>query len=64
MLTLGSLNAPHFKGKCVDNFLDSLKVHADSAEISHNDLPVHILQYCHQQVCYVIELAAHWTQHN
>ena len=31
MPTLGTPTAPNFKGKCVEDFLDSLKQHADSA---------------------------------
>jgi len=47
MLTPGSPNAPYFKGERVNNFLDSLEVHADSAQIAHNDLPAYVLRYCH-----------------
>jgi hypothetical protein len=47
MPTPGAHNTPYFKGKYVNNFLDSLEVHADSAGIQHNDLPAYILHYCH-----------------
>ena len=31
MPTPGTPSAPHFRGKCVEDFLDSLDQHADSA---------------------------------
>lgn len=43
MPTPGAHNAPYFKGKHMNNFLDSLEVHVDSTDIQHNDLPAYIL---------------------
>jgi hypothetical protein len=64
MPTPGSPNAPYFKGERVNDFLDSLEVHADAADVAHNDLPAYVLRYCHRQVRYVIDSAAHWNQHD
>ena len=64
MPTPGSPNAPYFKGEHVDDFLDSLEVHAGAADVALNDLPAFVLRYCHRRVRYVIESAPHWAQHD
>ena len=57
-----SVNAPHFKGKHVTEFLDSLELHATAVQIDLNSLPRHVLQYCSRKVRYTIESAPHWKQ--
>ena len=64
MPTPGSLHAPLFKGEHVNDFLDSLEVFADSAQVNHNDLPAYVLRYCSRRVRYVIESASVWSQHD
>jgi len=54
----GTPTAPLFKGKHVEDFLDSLEQHADSTRIPHNHLPSYILCYCHTKVCKVINGSA------
>jgi len=54
----GTPSAPLFKGKHVEDFLDSLEQHADSMRIDHNHLPPYILRYCHTKVCKVISGSA------
>jgi len=54
----GTPSAPLFKGKRIEDFLDSLEQHADSARIDHNHLPPYILRYCHTKVCKVISGSA------
>ncbi|KIJ94200.1 hypothetical protein K443DRAFT_110824, partial [Laccaria amethystina LaAM-08-1] len=61
MPTPGTANAPLFKGKRVNDFLDSLEQHADSAKIPHNHLPSYVLRYCHTKVCKVISGSAHFS---
>ena len=61
MPTPGTPNAPLFKGKRVNDFLDSLEQHADSAKIPHNHLPSYVLRYCHTKVCKVISGSAHFS---
>ena len=58
MLTPGTANAPLFKGKCMNDFLDPLEQHADSVKIPHNHLPSYVLRYCHTKVCKVISGSA------
>lgn len=58
MPTPGTSSAPLFKGKRVEDFLDSLEQHADNARIDHNHLPPYILRYCHTKVCKVISGSA------
>ena len=53
--------APHFKGKHVQDFLDSLEQHADSARVPHSQLPRYVLRYCHTKVRIVIEGSAVWN---
>ena len=59
-----SVNAPHFKGKRVTEFLDSLELHAAAAQIDLNSLPRHVLRYCGRKVRYTIESAPHWRQND
>jgi len=54
MLMPGTSATPLFKGKCVNDFLDSLEQHADNAWIPHNQLPAYIFRYCHTKVCKII----------
>jgi len=61
MPTPGTPNAPLFKGKHVNDFLDSLEQHADSAKIPHNHLPSYVLRYCHTKVCKVISGSEHFS---
>ena len=61
MPTPGTPNAPLFKGKRVNDFLDSLEQHADSAKIPHNHLPSYVLRYCHTKVCKVISGSSHFS---
>jgi len=61
MPTPGTPNAPLFKGKCVNDFLDSLEQHTDSAKIPHNRLPSYVLRYCHIKVCKVISGSEHFS---
>ncbi|RDB30755.1 hypothetical protein Hypma_006008 [Hypsizygus marmoreus] len=60
MPTLGSANAPYFKGKQVSDFVDSLEVHADQAGIDHTQLPSHLLCYTHCMVRCIIECSPIW----
>jgi len=60
----GSPHAPVFKGERVTDFLDSLEVFANSAQIDLNDLPAYVLRYCSRRVKYVIESASIWSQHD
>ena len=64
MPTPSSPGAPRFKGECVNEFLDSLEVHANSAEVDLNDLPSYVLRYCSRRVKYVIEVATCWSQYD
>jgi len=64
MPTPGSPNAPHFKGKCMTDFLDALKVHATAANIPQQNLPAYILRYCHRCIQQIIESVPHWTEHD
>jgi len=64
MPTPSSPGAPRFKGEHVNDFLDSLEVHANSAEVDLNDLPSYVLCYCSRHVKYVIEVATYWSQHD
>ena len=57
----GTPNTPLFKGKCVNDFLDLLEQHADSAKIPHNHLLSYVLCYCHTKVCKVISGSAHFS---
>jgi len=50
MPTPGMPTAPNFKGKHVEDFLDLLKQHADSAQVPHSKLPGYVLRYCHMKV--------------
>ena len=50
MPTPGTPTTPNFKGKHVEDFLDSLEQHADSARVPHSQLPGYILRYCHMKV--------------
>ncbi|KAF8233236.1 hypothetical protein L208DRAFT_1267694 [Tricholoma matsutake] len=64
MPTPGSLHAPLFKGERVTDFLDSLEVFANSAQVDLNNLPVYVLCYCNCCIRYVIESASIWSQHD
>ena len=61
MPTPGTATAPHFKGKCIEDFLDSLEQHADSARVPHSHLPGYVLCHCHMKVRIVVEGAAVWV---
>jgi len=61
MPTPGTPAAPNFKGKHVEDFLDLLKQHADSAQVPHSQLPGYILCYCHMKVRIVVEGAKFWA---
>jgi hypothetical protein len=61
MPTPGTPTAPYFKGKRVEDFLDSLEQHADSARVAHTQLPGYVLRYCHTKVRIVIEGSAVWA---
>ncbi|GLB40078.1 hypothetical protein LshimejAT787_0705880 [Lyophyllum shimeji] len=61
MPTAGTPNAPFFKGKGIQDFLDSLEQHADQARINHDRLPQYILRYCHPRVRKVIEGEPLWA---
>ena len=61
MPTPGTSTAPHFKGKQVEDFLDSLKQHADSARVPHLQLPGYILRYCCMKVQIMIEGSNAWA---
>ena len=61
MPTPGTPTAPHFKGKRVEDFLDSLEQHADSARVPHSQLPGYVLRYCHMKVRIVIEGSNVWA---
>ena len=61
MPTPGTPTAPNFKGKRVEDFLDSLEQHADSARVPHSQLPGYVLRYCHMKVRIVIEGSAVWA---
>jgi len=61
MPTPGTPNTPLFKGKRVNDFLDSLEQHTDSAKIPHNHLPSYVLRYCHTKVCKVISGSEHFS---
>ncbi|KAF8241162.1 hypothetical protein L208DRAFT_1175328, partial [Tricholoma matsutake] len=62
MPTPSSPNAPYFKGRCINDFLDSLEVLTDTAEVPLTELPAYILRYCNRRIRYTIESAAHWAQ--
>ena len=64
MPTPGTPTAPYFKGKRVEDFLDSLEQHADSARVPHVQLPGYVLRYCHMKVRIVIEGASVWNGDN
>ena len=55
MPTPGTSQAPHFKGKCITDFLESLEAHALAAQIPLEQLPGHVQRYCHSSVKRVIE---------
>jgi hypothetical protein len=57
-----SPNAPVFKGKRVNDFLDTLEALATTSLVDFNDLPAYVLRYCHRRVRDVIEEAPHWIQ--
>ena len=61
MPTPGTATAPLFKGKRVEDFLDSLEQHADSARVPHSHLPGYVLRYCHMKVRIVIEGSVVWS---
>ena len=61
MPTPGTPSAPHFRGKRVEDFLDSLEQHADSARVPHSQLPGYVLRYCHMKVRVVIEGSVIWA---
>jgi len=61
MPTPGMVTAPLFKGKHVEDFLDSLEQHADSARVPHSHLPGYVLCYCHMKVQIVIEGSVVWA---
>jgi len=61
MPTPGTPTTPNFKGKHVEDFLDSLEQHADSAQVLHLQLPGYVLRYCHMKVRIVIEGAKFWA---
>ena len=46
----GTDNAPYFKGTRVEDFLDSLKNHADNAQLSHTYLPAYVPHYCSDKI--------------
>ncbi|KAF8634385.1 hypothetical protein AX17_004207 [Amanita inopinata Kibby_2008] len=55
MPTPGSPHAPHFKGKRVRDFLDSLEAHALAAHLPNERLSQYVLRYCHSSIKRVIE---------
>ena len=57
-----SPNAPLFKGQCVTDLLDCLKVHAAATNVPLNDLLSFLLCYCHRWVQNIINSSMHWTQ--
>jgi hypothetical protein len=61
MPTPGSPNMPHFKGKHITDFLDSLEAHAMATNVQFNDLPAYDLHYCHRHVRNIMEYSTHWT---
>jgi len=61
MPTPATPTAPLFKGKHVEDFLDSLEQHADSARVPHSHLPGYVLHYCHMKVRIVIEGSNVWA---
>ena len=61
MPTPGTPTAPYFKGRRVEDFLDSLEQHADSARVPHSQLPGYVLRYCHMKVRVVIEGSKFWV---
>ena len=60
MPTPGTPTAPYFKGRHIEDFLDSLEQHADSAQVPHSQLPGYI-RYCHMKVRVVIEGSKFWV---
>jgi len=64
MPTLGMPAAPNFKGKHVEDFLDLLEQHTDSARVPHSQLPGYVLRYCHMKVRVVIEGSIVWAGDN
>jgi len=64
MPTPGTPAAPNFKGKRIEDFLDSLEQHADSAWVPHSQLPGYVLRYCHMKVRVVIEGSIVWAGDN
>jgi len=61
MPTPSTPSAPLFKGKCVEDFLDSLEQHADSTRVPQSHLPGYVLRYCHMKVQIVIEGSTVWA---
>ena len=61
MPTPGTPTAPDFKGKHVQDFLDSLEQHADSTQVPQSQLPRYVLRYCHTKVRIIIEGSAVWN---
>ncbi|KAF8227223.1 hypothetical protein L208DRAFT_1297713 [Tricholoma matsutake] len=57
-----SPNTPLFKGKHVNDFLDSLEMLASQALVNFSYLPSYVLRYSHRCVRDVIEFAPYWTQ--
>ena len=64
MPTPGTPTTPYFKGRHVEDFLDSLEQHADSARVPHSQLPGYVLRYCHMKVRVVIEGSKFWVGDN
>ncbi|GLB39066.1 hypothetical protein LshimejAT787_0602280 [Lyophyllum shimeji] len=62
MPTAGMPTSPSFNGHRIHDFLDGLEQHADSAHLSHDQLPQYVLRYCTNRVRQVIESATHiWS---
>ncbi|KAF8055958.1 hypothetical protein FPV67DRAFT_1678906 [Lyophyllum atratum] len=51
-------SAPYFKGRRVQDFLDTLEAYADNAGVEHSLLPGYVLRYCHERVRQVLEQSA------
>ncbi|KAF8241121.1 hypothetical protein L208DRAFT_1057040, partial [Tricholoma matsutake] len=64
MLIPGTLNAPLFKGKYVNDFLDTLEALTSTSQIRLEDLLSYVLHYCHRHVHNIVEFAPHWTQND
>lgn len=64
MPTPGTKQAPCFKGRRVQDFLDDLETHADNARLPYTSLSAFIPRYCCDKVWRLIRRSSVWTKND